>query len=243
VLKQNKSWADQGHVVTREQFPFQVWFDKALSVKISKEIPSARMLPPPLQVEDDEGLVKVSSPFITICIIKANGSIMSLSCDGNEMLGKKGLQPSYTRATTDNDRGGKFLLRCNVGLFLLFYRLIIAKLLFYQGVELVFEHMNVSFLRYFEVSQHFSHYLNWKKHGLTQDDPPTTACQNTSIEVRDVCVVISTDSLVQMSSTRRTIFKQRMVYEIYQDGRIKVIHTVTPNKQLGRIPSLPRIGL
>ena len=114
-----------------------------------------------------------------------------------------------------------------------------------SGVELVFEHMNVSFLRYFEVSQHFSHYFNWKKHGLTQEDPPTIFCEDVSVDNRTEkdCTIISTDSLVQMSSTGKSIFKQRMKYEIYRDGKIKICHNVIPQKQLYNIPSLPRVGV
>ena len=96
VLKNNTSWADQDHVVTREQFPFQVFFDKELSMKTTKETPSVVTESlPPLEIEDDQDMIKVSNSFMTVCISKADGSIISLCYDGKEMLGKKGLQPSY----------------------------------------------------------------------------------------------------------------------------------------------------
>lgn len=219
VLHSDSSWANSGHVVVTEQFPLQV---RVSGSDLSPELPVfLSQYFSPLKVSNDHNMIRISngdsSPFCTISTI--SGAITALNWSSGNFLCGHGIRPSYTRATTDNDRG---------------------------GLELVLEHMMLTWTKplflAFDATKHFSHYFHWKNHGLTQDDPPRCVCVGAKVDQDNDVVGIVVECCIK-TPRGVVLLEQTTRYEIYRDGRIKLSTRITPTMRLRKIPSLPRVGL
>jgi beta-galactosidase/beta-glucuronidase len=201
VLRENSSWADAGHVIVREQY-------RVNSVTIEGVNALTNMIP--IQMDTHASMITVretqdtiavaspekdrATPFVTFS--KVNGSILSLCWDGQiDILGRNGLTTNYTRAATDNDRG---------------------------GLELVLQHMMLDWARpvffRFWGYKHFSHLLHWREHGLTQDQPPRVVCHDMTYKQQDHVVVISADCSVK-NKLGRILFQQICTYTVCAHSR------------------------
>jgi beta-galactosidase len=229
-LRENTSWADAGHVVVRKQF-------RVDSVRIEGGVNTLKNVIP-IQVDNhvqmmirethdtlavtasrEKGDDDRATPFVIFS--KVTGSILSLCWDGQiDLLGRNGLTTNFTRAATDNDRG---------------------------GLELVLHHMMLSWAQpaFFWLwgYQHFSHNMHWRKHGLTQDQPPRVVCNDMTYKQQDHVGVITADCSVK-NTLGRILFKQFTTYTVCGHSRqIQVRYKIVPQPCLHRIPSLPRIGV
>ena len=226
-LKASESWADAGHVVINHQWPIRFsWDEGTKSFEIPKPIISSEVTLGPLRVVVDETAIQISrgpsSPFVRLS--KTSGRIQSLCWKddgtGNVLFGDEGIRPNFTRATTDNDRG---------------------------GMELVLVHMKFTWARRFfewtEGLDAFSYELRWKMKGLSQELPPTTICDSISV-IREEDNVVEIEAICSvMSSGRQRLFHQTIRYEIYGNGHIRVSSHVVPTKFVQTLRSLPRVGL
>jgi beta-galactosidase len=216
TLAEDASWAPAGHLVCQKQLPIAI--AKALE-KGDNGISSLAI--GSLQTKESSDSVEIysDSKSLSVSISKMTGFISSLQLTSRSVIGGHGLETSYTRATTDNDRG---------------------------GMELVLEHMMVPWLKHFFFllygTRNFSHHMHWKEYGLTQEKPPKSVCTTTTIEKSDGAVVVTCNSNV-VSTTRKVIMTQAITYTISLNGTIRVAVSVVPTPWLKNIPSLPRLGL
>ena len=217
ILKEPTLWAPSGHVVCCEQFPVHIPMGHSAQSDVRNEINSFGLL----QTKDlaDSVVILSGDRSFEVSISKHTGSISALKYNSQNVLGGHGLETSYTRATTDNDRG---------------------------GMELVLEHMMVPWLQSLYFFAHgtkdFSHYMHWKHYGLTQEKPPKVVCTSTKVEKLYDTIVVLCDCNV-ITENGAVIISQKLSYSIHTDGTIRVCADVSPTHRLTRIPSLPRVGL
>jgi beta-galactosidase len=95
LLKQDTSWAKQGHELTWDQFRLPDAVPVAATVD--------QQLPAPA-VEDAGGRVTVSGKGFSMTFDKRTGLLTSYKVDGKELIASP-LRPDFWRAPTDNDRG------------------------------------------------------------------------------------------------------------------------------------------
>lgn len=223
VLREDAAWADAGHLVAREQFRVTLTINSGAVPRSINKQHSARPLPgfEPLLVNSDDDRVTVltADKTLQLVISKFTGGIVKLLWNSRNITGGNGLQSCYTRATTDNDRG---------------------------GMELVLEHMMISWLKpaFFLLggTRDFSHYMHWKENGLTQDNPPKNVCTGVNM-TRDKGGVIFVVDCDVTSASGTVLLKQTTTYKIGQEGNIWMGVRIVPTKSIQKIPSLPRVGL
>ncbi|KAG7345293.1 beta-galactosidase [Nitzschia inconspicua] len=226
-LKESSTWANAGHDVAKEQFIVTVAVDWAVE-KTDQHVPIRNDVGHRVYVRETAHDLEVIStdvrndptiPFVVFS--KLTGSMQSLCWDGEkEMLGRNGMAPNFTRATTDNDRG---------------------------GLELVLEHVMLKWAQpaFFLSSgfQYFSHYMHWKQNGLTQDQPPHVVCDDMTYDQREHLVVVKAKCSAR-NVYGTIVLRLTTTYTICgRSGQIQVHCKVIPQKCLRNIPSLPRIGL
>ncbi len=227
ALSQPMTWADVGHTIVQEQFSLEAVLDdqsRSLTDEVHTSINQGRL---DVSTSNDEIVISKivmgkSTPFVVIC--KSSGAIRSLltSHFGDIFASNSpGLIPNFTRAATDNDRGGVELL---------------LDFVLPSWVGRVF-----GAIRGFDS---FSHHYRWNMYGLSQANPPRTVCRQISVSEKDNLVIVEAEvEIVSSDSLSLQLILHKFVYEINPDGRIHVTNHVTPSRELEKIPSLARVGL
>jgi beta-galactosidase len=155
-------------------------------------------------------------------IDKRSGCLASYSPSGQNVL-RSPLLPNFSRAATDNDKGG-----LELALSLIFPWFI--------------RHAYVNFLH---GDKNMSYYCCWKQVGLDGAAPLQIVCDrarvtdstdDNMIGVVALCSVFSPDGVLEL-------FKVKLHYYIFTDGRIEISNHVVPQKALIRVPSLARVGM
>lgn len=235
-LKESTVYAKQGHLLVTQQFRL------ALDGRnIPRTVASQERYPvsnDSLRVVEDEATINVSRNGSTegpplVVIDKRTGTISSLSTpNGKTTLAPPsqvdiaGVVPNFTRAATDNDRG---------------------------GVELVYEHnwpktLVMPWLKVYSFLYGFeglSYLYNWRIHGLDPSFPPKTVCRNINVSgnAEGNQVRIDTECSIEHHRSSDELFRHNIHYTVYSDGRIHMENHVIPSKSIHKIPSLPRVGL
>lgn len=221
-LDSHHSWANAGHVVVSEQFPVLFRFaGDTLPAKVASIVSQGKT---PLKVEQDQQHVHVfrgddKLPFIVVD--KSSGGIKSIRWNGQNVLDGDGLNANFTRATTDNDRG---------------------------GMELVLDFLRIkwaSSLLAIINKKNFSYEKHWRDHGLSQSAPPSVSCTHCTVVLQgedDESARIEAQCSV-CASSGDAILHLTYVYTIFSIGKVKVEVSVKPHEVIRHIPSLPRIGL
>jgi beta-galactosidase len=221
VLKVKQPWAGNGHELVSKQFPVDFTFD---GIPKPPSGPSSPIDLGPLSIwiSTDANVIQVSrgdaAPFVGID--KTTGGINSIQWTDTNIFHGRGTQPNFTRATTDNDRGGMELV-------LAFMKLDWAKPLF-----LLFEGMD-----------NFSHNLRWEMRGLSHDAPPKLVCNDVAVTKEDPDLVTIEAKCSIVSVRKRNLFEKTITYEIHRSGKIHVSYRIVPSDFLRSIPSLPRVGI
>jgi beta-galactosidase len=230
VLKNSESWAKKGHVVITQQLPLRV---QGLTISnMEKVLPKKETL----LVRDDEhiSVSKASSsdqPFLVIS--KESGAIMSISNpEGTKMLAENcaveeiGLYPNYTRAITDNDRGGIELL---LG-FILPDKLRFLNPILYRIYGMLNGFGDLSYSWF------------WSCHGLMPDDHLEMICNSSKVSKAATAVLIDVDCSIRKKNGSKEIIQQWIKYSAFESGKIKIETHVHPNSCLRSVPSLARVG-
>eukprot|EP00536_Pseudo-nitzschia_multiseries_P018978 jgi/Psemu1/230920/e_gw1.3519.2.1 len=217
-LNRDTAWATSGHTLVTEQIPLKITFSDEPPASMKKETDGTKESEP-LRVSSDKNKIAVSNgnglPFVTIDT--STGGIISIDWDGEPILASE-IAPNFTRAATDNDKGGAEL----VLEFLLLAR-------FAPIFRLLVGHCA------------FSYEHNWKQCGLSLDTPPRIVCNSIRI-LEEQSDVVAIEALIHIISktTRTVLIEQVSTYEIYRDGRISLSNTVKPSSV---VPLMPRIGI
>lgn len=107
-LRSDASWADKNTVLVTQQFPVTFVFEESIVRK--PERPLTR--PAKLEALEDETSVQVyrdtdGGTMPLVIFDKQSGGMISFSPHGSNMLTQP-LLPHFTRASTDNDKGGTY---------------------------------------------------------------------------------------------------------------------------------------
>lgn len=235
-LKKATPWANKGHCITAQQFRIEFVLDSPKRAILKEEETGKK---PPLEVVTNYDTISIShkgaasgQPFVVLD--RKTGVIRELMTpDGKVILSSPseidtaGLVPNFTRAATDNDRGGFELL---------------AK---FHGVPQMFAPVVFNVYGFFRGLHVMSYLFHWKRHGLDPIRPPTLECNNINVSELDngQCIEVKVESVVLKKGSLVELFRLYNTYLVHSDGRIHIASTVIPHKRLSKIPSLPRIGV
>lgn len=218
VLVSDTSWAKAGHSVVLEQFPVDLLFE---SLSLQKHPPNDGNRQGRLSVVEESSHIRITidaDKQSSIVIDKKTGGINAINLDERNILHGQGIQPNFTRASTDNDRGGMELV-------LDFLRLNWAKPLLRRVTK-----------------ELFSYEMHWRDHGFSQENPPSSCCTDSKVTSMDDSIQIETKFFIRQISGKK-ILTCKHVYTIFTDGTMRLDVKVTPSDCIRGIPSLPRVGL
>lgn len=106
-LNAKQSWADAGHPIVAKQFSVQFIFEEDPPVPRNDALAKPEL--EPLKLQETLETIQISNgnsdPFVVFD--KFTGGIKSIKWGDTDILCGDGLNPNFTRATTDNDRGGE----------------------------------------------------------------------------------------------------------------------------------------
>lgn len=229
-LKNKETWAEMGHVLVTQQFKIVIeGLNSAPEIKRSLGEGS-------LEVENGVSAISVTkrNGKSLLTIDKKTGTIKSMTTtDGTSLLARQGdvedagVNPNYTRAATDNDRGGIELI---LGFVLP------DKLKFLNPI--IFR-LYGTFKGYSELSYSWF----WSVKGMMPDSPPVVKCTDISVSETANKVQIDASCSIRINGGSRELIKQTFKYTVFADGQVKVETKVQPNACLKNLPSLARVGL
>lgn len=231
ALKSNETWAKKGHIVVTQQLPLKI---RGLESPLSKSPMTGACS---LIVRDDSATISISKasnedrPFLVIN--KKAGTIQSmLTKDGTNVLARNcaveecGIHPNYTRAITDNDRGGiELLLGFVLPSHLRFLNPVLYRV---YGIFKGFRDLSYSWF--------------WLCNGLMPDAPPIVKCTNITISETAARVQIVASCSVVKRTGCKELLRQSIKYSVFEDGRVKMETHIHPNSCISSVPSLARVG-
>lgn len=233
-LRKDTSWAQAGHDLVIEQFVVKFEFEETFSVENIQE----RITKPVFSLESvtDEysGCIRVfrvstsGEKFPLVEIDRISGALVSYCTDGNDLL-SEGIVPNFVRAATDNDKGGADLV-------IDFFNL--PQNGFVSGLRNLLIH-----------PASLSYYSHWKSVGLTPTSPPDFVCLRIRITDGSNSERIGIVALCRVMSTadETELFKVKLHYTIYSNGKVRISSHVTSLNYLQapmkNVPSLARVGM
>mmetsp|Transcript_25069 Transcript_25069/g.37088 ORF Transcript_25069/g.37088 Transcript_25069/m.37088 type:complete len:1513 (-) Transcript_25069:7-4545(-) len=160
----------------------------------------------------------------TAVIDKATGALTSFRTNSGKdiLIGNQGLKPNFTRASTDNDRGGIDRIKGLMPKWVAF------KMALIENVFQVFS---------------YSYIYQWRRVGLDPASPPNIKCTNMEITVYEKHVSVLTNCSVTSASDGKIIMMHGSSYTFSNDGSVQIQSTTVPTQLLSPLPSLPRIGV
>lgn len=220
ILESTTTWADAGHVVVSEQLPILLvsqlvvcedHSQKPLTATVSRGVP--------IVCENDLTMtVELKDKDTKLVIDKSSGDITKMTINGDEILCGKGMRSNFSRAATDNDKG---------------------------GMELVLDFLAIpwikNLLKLIDGSS-FSYEYYWQEHGISQGSNPSRKCTNTSVSHEKEKTIIECDSAMVTEGGYKLMLL-KLTYSLYKTGRIDIETSVTPRAWIRLIPSLARVGL
>lgn len=232
ALLRATSWAERGHILVTEQIPLEFHFDSECSQTEEGGTDDTPEQQTPLSVSQDDSRIVVSRqvgndmiPYVEIC--KKTGTIVSISPKGENVLAStQSLIPHYTRAATDNDRGGSERL--------------ISFL--YPGSSL-----DKLWLMLHGYST-FSYQFRWSMAGLDPSNPPRAECdkigiQDSSNDDEEITIIEAKVHIRRNDHAKTELICQTLTYRLYSDGRINISTHVIPRPALKNCQTLPRVGM
>lgn len=224
ALKEDSVWANAGHRLVSHQFRIEFCFDETVTPATS---PRKRVPGSDLETSESDDLIQI---FQISCGIrrelatfeKETGSLISYSPFEHNFLASQGIAQNFVRAATDNDRG---------------------------GMELVFDFMLIpTWLQdayYSFIGKHECSYLShWKEVGLDGTSCLKVICESIRLTPSSDNENVGVVALCTLSSPSRhkKLFKVKLHYNIFNDGRIRINTHVHPLRTLKHTASLARVG-
>lgn len=224
VLKEDCSWADAGHEVVAHQFAIAFDFGESVtSIPSSAFLSSRSERLEIIQATDKIEVFRIieGATFALASINRESGALTSFFPHGRNVLHSP-LLPHFVRAATDNDKGG-----IELTLDFLYVPKFLHK--FFQRIRGI---------------RGFSHFSNWKVVGLDGADSLKVDCERVRVTDSSSSAMVGIVALLRILSPDRRLelFKVKLHYTIFDDGRVRIAFHVVPQSILHTIPSLPRVG-
>jgi beta-galactosidase len=225
ALKVDATWGNAGHVIVTQQFAVKFLFPHIVPPKaIVQKSPLTS-----LSWKHEGDTLRIDSTVVgggaisTMAIFdKQSGALVSYSPVTDNLLAGP-LVPNFTRAATDNDKGG-----------------------LEQPLEFLFPGMRLQYLfGLLHNLDNFSYWSRWKLVGLDALAPPAMQCS--AIRVKEstdqTYLDVEVDSIIRCVPNAMTLFHMRILYRMFTNGRVRVNYRVDPTSVVARITSLPRVGV
>lgn len=219
-LVKNTTWAPAGHILVQQQLPLRFDFERSIPRQTANRPIAFKRL----KVDSNDRLVSItrerdSEPFVVLN--KATGGMLVYSPRGKNLLHKE-TAPNFTRAATDNDKGGLELT-----LDFMFPFKVDAVIASMWGLD------------------EFSYYSHWKRVGLDQACPPRVSCSRMEVSKDENGEMVDIVALCTVLSFQKGIplFKITVHYKVFGDTRVAISHQVVPQPVLRKITSIPRVGM
>jgi beta-galactosidase len=223
-LCSNKSWADAGHVLVTQQFAVKFDFLESLPRTLACEPGPTGFY---LEAASNENTIEIfrvidEKSVLFATLDQRSGALVSFAPSGHNVLSNGGVMPNFIRAPTDNDKGGMELT-----------------------LNFMFPFQVDGFYSWFRGLDEFSYYSHWKKVGLDGSRPPTVVCSRTRITDASNSSMVGIVALCSVFApgTNMELFKVKIHYTIFADGRIRMSNHVVPQPFLKKTTSIPRVGV
>jgi len=239
-LAEDTPWADKGHVVAQSQFqlcfrPTDKLAGRAATIPKRIEMTSTTKPSAKLDVSSNSRYTTVTLNTEPILVVDSQsgallsyrrpsgiqivGESMTSPSRNNRAAAPATLVPNFTRAATDNDRGG---IELHLGFVLPSWSM---KLL---G-------------RLWGIQKMCSYNAQWNAVGLSSDLPPKFVCRSVTVRQETGLVSIRVDGSIVSRSNGNVLFRQLMEYRINERGVLRVTNHTTPQTD-NNVP-LPRVGI
>jgi hypothetical protein len=220
VLKSTTTWAEAGHVVVSEQLHILLVSQLVVREDQSLKPLTATISRDALVVSENDltMTIELEDKGTKLVIDKSSGDLVEMTINGAAFLFGEGVRSNFSRAATDNDKG---------------------------GMELVLDFLAMpwmqNLLRVVDGSL-FSYEYHWRDHGISQASIVSRKCTRSSITHGKEKTMIECDS-VMVSEGGHKLMLLKLSYSLYKTGRIGIETRVTPRAWIRLIPSLARVGL
>lgn len=225
ALKEDTSWARAGHVLVNQQIPIKFVFTKPIPRK--PEGPAPPTPPVSWRLGDGKVIIESSEKGVKMKLLEIDpktGGIDSLFTPSGENLLAGPLLPNFTRAATDNDKGG-----------------------LEQPLEFLFPGIDFQYLfGVFHNLDEFSYWTRWKLIGLDASAPPVVECFDLRIrhDTAQTQVHARASCRVRSPVHDTTLFNIQIDYNIWGNGKVRAQYGVKPTPSVHRLnTSLPRVGV
>lgn len=223
ILKEDSTWAKAGHVLIAQQIPVKFVFAKPASRKKNEAKPLERVS---WKLEGGKAIIErpeKGGPKKLVVLDPQSGGIDSIFGPSGENLLAGTILPNFSRAATDNDRGG-----------------------LEQPIEFLFPGTHIQYL--FGILHNldeFSYWSRWNHVGLDASAPPVIECADLKMSQNsDQTQVLARASCHAVSPLYgTTLFDIEIKYTVWGSGHINVHYHVVPTPVVRRISSLPRVGI
>jgi len=214
-LAKKQTWVDDKHEIVRFQFPLTIECDET-PAEMHLIAPSSQELQ---CKESSEALIVTNGEATILQIDKSTGGLQLYAPNGVNLL-EGSCRPNFTRAATDNDKGGLELT-----------------------LNFMFPFSVDSIVSSLWGTDEFSYYSHWKNAGLTESKAPQVKCVKIDHTTTCDSLAISAVCDVSTSDAKKPLFKVELSYTVFDDGRVCISHLISPSKRLRRVPTIPRVGM
>lgn len=215
ALKSSTSWAEAGHVIVSEQLPILL----ASRLVVPEDRSSQRLVEAKTpKVSEGDSTVELEVQDTKLVVDKASGDIIRMELNGEAFLCGQGLRSNFSRAATDNDKG---------------------------GMELVLDFLALPWLQNLLrviIGDSFSYECHWRENGLSHGSTASRKCTKTVVIHERDNTRVECDAVV-VSEDGYKLMGLKLIYSLYQNGTVDIDARVIPRGWLREIPSLARVGL
>lgn len=224
--KRGTLWCKKKHIIVTEQLPIKFTTSESEGHQIEQSTKAKACV-----VDENASHITISTSTHEFIFDKKNGSVGFRLSDSSKKTIFMALSPNFTRADTDNDRGGKEIVRSFFD-----YPIIIDFAFWKCQVEKMLN-LNTGLV---DLNRSFS--TCWHEKGLSASDPPKMKCEHFGILEDDEDYRISIEAKTLALSARNIVLMT--VDSRFQvcDDVLDVSYSVRPSQFLHNLLSLPRIG-
>lgn len=224
-LASKTHWAPSGHEVVTRQLEAVIRFPKSVQLSLTRENQATASMSS-FTIDTDNSTISVfekGSKKAFIELEKTTGALVLFAPYGRNLLCGASA-PNFTRAATDNDKGGMELL---LDFFLI------------SGIQGLYESVMGR--------DEFSYDNRWKSTGLSECNPPVITCDRWDIPTNEAPgsegLSVKAFCNVRSASSSAIILKVVIQYAVMIDKRLQISCRVDPQQSLHSIPTLPRVGM
>lgn len=222
-VKHDTPLGKKRHIIVTEQLPIK--FAGKSKGHLAKQSAETKVR----TVEESTSHITISTSRHEIIFDKKNGSLVRFGSSISSKMIFTTISPNFTRADTDNDQGGKEIVRS------FFDNPIIIDFAFWKCQVEKMLNLNTGLV---DLNRSFS--TCWHEKGLAASNPPKMKCKHCEIQPDDENNIISIKSKhVALSVKDKILMTVDSDFKVRNDA-LDISYSVRPSRFLHNLPSLPR---